>query len=837
MSGKIRFSRSVFKVLILFVGSCLALVMGVLYFILTNSMTEQFRNKLQVEAAEVSIILGDRFNYLQGKVQELGYSNSIRVSMMLDLHNQLDEIITTRFLSERGEYYFVREAETGKIIPEQPQSVKELLNTLTVAQHDDEMQVAYFNCCAAGTVWSVFSMPVKRKDKILGTAYVVYNLAEDNALWKRLSSKSSKRLLYEHEDTLVDLQTGEYLVTTSQGGVRQAAQQFSDHPFPDREILYLEQFPGVRLIASKESLYKEKNSLLVLLVALCAVVFFLTVVVSLFIARMVGSPLENMADRALEISRNPGGLEFTGGKLRHIEFIKLAEAFNKVLTSLLETQEHLSRRAEELDKSERQYRLLAENSSEIIVSYDLEGRVTYINEQGLRIGGYSREIVEQLVIDDLLALEDGRKKGFYETSFFVKSGGKISVEAHISPLVQETVIEGWLASIRDVTEKKKLEKQLQQARKIEALGVLAGGIAHDFNNILYIIYGCTELAMDALPRNSQGHDDLQTVLKAAERAKELVQQILTFSRQTETEKEPLRIHLIVIEALKLLRASIPANIEIVQKIDRNCSYILANPIHVHQVVMNLCANASQAMEEKGGRLLIEIAEVAQEEVSFEKIMKDPPAKWIMLRVSDTGVGIPEGIVDQIFDPYFTTKPQGKGTGLGLATVHGIVRSMQGEIAVHSILNKGTSVSLYFRAVADSVVPEEDMETNSMVTGSECIVVVDDDIDILSMVEKTLRQAGYKVIPCTGSMAAMEVFEQRASTVDLLLSDMLMPNMTGLELAIEVKNMRPDLPIILCTGYSTVLEYADTSIICEILRKPLSKKLLTEAIDRNLPKVD
>lgn len=832
MAGNVKFSRSVFKTLILFVGSCLALIIGILYFILTTSMTNQFRNKLQVEVAEISIILTDRFNSLQDNIQEMGYSNSIRVSLMLGLYNQLDEIITTRFPVERGAYYAVHEVKTGKIIPEQPKTVENLLTMFMSDQGKLKMQTAYFYQSSVDQVWSVISVPIRRKDQTLGTAFVAYNLTEDATLWKRLQSKSSDRLLYVQGSTVTDLRTGETQLFTETGGEDQKILPLLEEVYPDREILLLQQYPGVQLLASRDSLHNEKKSLFALLMLLCLLVFFLTVIVSLFIARMVSSPLEDMADRAMAIARNPTGLEFTGRGLQHLEFAKLAEAFNGVLTSLIESRENLSKRAEQLDKSERQYRLLAENSSEIIISYNLEGGVTYINEQGLKIGGYSREIVDTLTIGDLLVLNDEKKSGYFETDFYLQNNETISVEAQIAPLIQDKGVEGWLATIRDVTEKKRLENQLQQARKIEALGVLAGGIAHDFNNIIYTIYGNTEMAMEEIDKDSEAYDDLETVLKASNRAKELVRQILTFSRRNETRKEPIQIQSVVGETLKLMRASIPANIEIVQRIDKNCSTILANPTQIHQVVMNLCANSSHAMEEKGGCLTVEVTERLTEHLSLGKDA-GISASWVMLRVSDNGVGIPEAIMDQIFDPYFTTKPKGKGTGLGLATVHGIVKSMDGEIDVNSSPGNGTIVTVLFRPVPQSMAAGKKDAQKDLQRGSNCILVVDDDLEILQMVEKILERQGYTVKACNGSIEALELFSKKHKEIDLMVSDMLMPRMTGLQLSMEVRKIRSDLPIVLCTGHSEVLENADTSGVCDVLRKPLSKQELLKAIQENL----
>ncbi len=835
MPVKVKFSRSVFKTLILFVGCCLAMVMGVLYFILTNSMTGQFRNKLQVDAAEISIILSDRFNLLQDKVQELGYSNSVRVSLMLGLQNQLEEILATRFPAEEGVYYSILDTAKGTITPEQPQAVKQLVESFRGARDEMKEQVAYFYLSTIDEVWSVFSFPVKRKDRILGVAFITYNITEDIALRERLYSKSSERLLYANQNTIIDLRTGELPIALGKSDTGDPSGKTLEVLYPDREILLLEHFPEVRLVASQKPLKNEKKSLLALLLALCLLVLVLTAVVSHFIAKMVSSPLEDMADKALEIAKNPTSLEFTGRGLRHIEFTKLAEAFNHVLFSLLESKEKLSRRAEELDVSERKYRLLAENSSEIIISYDFDGKLVYINDLGLQIGGYTREEVAKMSVSDLLEIGSNRTRGFFETGFHCKSGETIYVEAQVSPLIQENNVEGWLASIRDVTEKKKLENQLQQARKLEAIGVLAGGIAHDFNNMLYAISGNVEMAMEEISEKSTAYEDLQDVLNASDRATELVLQILTFSRRNETKKEPLYVQPIINESLKLLRATIPANIEIVQRIDQNCSPILANITQIQQIVMNICANSFQSMEEKGGSLTIEVSEIPQEDLDEKKEFTKRSSRWVVVRISDTGVGIEENIIDQIFDPYFTTKPQGKGTGLGLATVHGIVISMDGEIDVSSEADKGTIVTLYFPSAQQSRVMENKSEKKPPVTGNDCIMVVDDDQGILVMVEKLLSRQGYKVISCNGSVEALKMLEEESLHVDLIVSDMLMPQMTGLELALKIRKIRPTMPIILCTGHSTVLDNANTKDICDVLRKPIAKQDLITAIQNCLRK--
>jgi nitrogen-specific signal transduction histidine kinase len=335
---------------------------------------------------------------------------------------------------------------------------------------------------------------------------------------------------------------------------------------------------------------------------------------------------------------------------------------------------------------------------------------------------------------------------------------------------------------------------------MEAIGTLAGGIAHDFNNILGAIIGYTEMALYEAPASSKNRNNMEEVLKAGHRAKDLVQQILAFSRQSEQERQPVLIHLIIKEALKLLRASLPSTIEIRQNIRTDLGAVLADPTQIHQVMMNLCTNAHHAMSEKGGMLGVTLSDV---ELDVKEVVAYPdlkPGSYLKLTVSDTGQGMDPNVIERIFDPYFTTKEKGVGTGLGLAVVHGIVKSHGGMITVQSEKGKGSAFQVFFPVVKTQVKPEaKTME--SLHTGNERILFVDDEQALVDLGKKMLESLGYRAECRMSSIEALESFRSQPDKFDLVITDMTMPNMTGERLAKEMMGIRPDIPIILCTGYS------------------------------------
>jgi len=387
---------------------------------------------------------------------------------------------------------------------------------------------------------------------------------------------------------------------------------------------------------------------------------------------------------------------------------------------------------------------------------------------------------------------------------------------------------------RREAEKEQLERQLRHAQKMEAIGTLAGGIAHDFNNILGAIVGYTELAMLDVPAGTTLQRDLEGVMKATNRAKDLVQQILTFSRDTKQERKPVQLSLIVKEALKMLRSSLPTTIEFHQNIKTGSATVLCDPTQIYQVVMNLCANAAYAMRDKGGELTVSLIDV---DIDSEAVMQNPeltPGQYQRLTVSDTGSGMDRATMERIFDPFFTTKAPGEGSGMGLAVVHGIVKSLNGAITVDSEPGKGTTFQVFFPTIQSEAASEPEHFAPPPV-GNERVLFVDDEAALAAVGQEMLESLGYDVVARTSSIEALKTFQMQPDRFDLVITDMTMSNMTGADLAREIMRIRPDVPVILCTGFSEAIseEKAKAMGIRAFVMKPVVRREIAEVIRRVL----
>ena len=384
-------------------------------------------------------------------------------------------------------------------------------------------------------------------------------------------------------------------------------------------------------------------------------------------------------------------------------------------------------------------------------------------------------------------------------------------------------------------DKTKLETQLWQAQKMEAIGTLAGGIAHDFNNILSSVIGYTELSLDAARRDNDQFDNLKQVLIAGNRAKDLVKQILTFSRQTKHEIQPISVDPIVKEVSKMLRSTIPTTIDMDLNIRVAKSTISGDATQIHQIIMNLCTNAVHAMEAEGGRLLIGLADVQIDE-GFDGLNSDfSTGNYLKLTISDTGVGIPTEFLERIFDPYFTTKQKGKGTGMGLSVVHGIVKSHKGHITVTSRPQEGTTFDVYLPLIEKGREQVDMMPDEELPRGSERVLFVDDEIQIVNLQTRVLAKLGYGITARSSSLEALEAFRANPNAFDVVITDLTMPKMTGERLAQEIKKIRPDIPIILCTGYSERFSEENPAKlgVDVFLMKPVGKADLAKALRKVL----
>ncbi len=486
-----------------------------------------------------------------------------------------------------------------------------------------------------------------------------------------------------------------------------------------------------------------------------------------------------------------------------------------------------------------------EQAAESVMITDKSGTIEYVNPAFERISGYARD---EIIGKTPRILKSGKQDAsFYRAMWETISRGRVwkgrmvnrkkdgslyEVEVSISSIRDDSgAITKYVSVKRDVTEERKLEQQLVRAQKMEAIGTLAGGIAHDFNNIVTAILGFTDLVMNDIPEGTKTRRRLTYVREAGLRARDLIKQILSFARQTDTGRRPVRLAPIMKETLRLMRASIPSTVEIRQSISSDADTVLADPVQIQQVLMNLCTNAAHAMREHGGVLDVSLASV--EVTAADAPQPDlPPGAYVKITVADTGCGMDAPTLEQIFDPFFTTKKPEEGTGLGLAVVHGIVKTYGGAVTVSSTPGEGSVFTVFLprrtrggdvRAAAQPGAEK----------GSGTILLVDDDPSIVRLARDMLRQLGYRVVASRESREALDIFRKDPNRFNLLLTDYIMPGMTGTELAREVLKIRSDMPVVIITGFNQAPPQHETESITvrEVAMKPLTKDELAELVRR------
>lgn len=495
-----------------------------------------------------------------------------------------------------------------------------------------------------------------------------------------------------------------------------------------------------------------------------------------------------------------------------------------------------------LKESESQRRALIEGFRGILICFDQQMKARWLHRSGGASfrGGVGKKCYEIFCARseacDSCALERCLTTGKIELSvqrINAEQPGEpdIVLDMVASPTkTREGDITGMVVLAQNVTDQFELEKRLRQSQKMEAVGTLAGGVAHDFNNILTPIMGYTEIIRLKLRQDgcTEGvvFDYLEEILKASRRAKSLVEQVLTFSRSAEKKAVLQYLHPIIKEVMKLMRVTLPSTIEITQDVDEKCGRALIDPVQMHQVLINLCNNASRAMKGEHGELTVRLRGVLDDREKKE---------MLELSIADTGCGIRAEHLERIFEPYFSTKEMTSGTGMGLAMVHGIVKRQGGYIKVESKLGEGTIFKIYLPVAKKETVVQRVVALGKLVTGSGKILLVDDEEQVAQVTGEILKSLGYKVIGMTSSEKAYNFFAENPDGVDLILTDLTMPKMTGLELCAEVKSIRPDIPVILFTGYSDQVSEnrTESAGIDAYCMKPISMRDLSNVVGKFL----
>jgi len=512
---------------------------------------------------------------------------------------------------------------------------------------------------------------------------------------------------------------------------------------------------------------------------------------------------------------------------------------------LVQANEKLKRKIQEheqaqeaLQESKERFRELAELLPETIFEMDINGNLTFVNRKAFDHFGYTQQDFDQglkglelfhpddrsIAMKNTKKIMSGENIGLNEYTAMKKDKSTFPALIHSTAICRDEKPVGLRGFIIDITETKRLEAQLQHAHKMEAIGTLTGGIAHDFNNILGIIIGNTELALDDVPEWNPAHFNLEEIKIAGLRAKDIVRQLLGFAHKTDQKLIPIKLVPVIRDSLKFLRATLPTSVTFRQNIQVSADTVLANSTQIHQIMLNLYTNAAHAMEETGGTLEISMQNLVLDNNSADIYPDLSPGYYVVMKVSDTGQGISPEIKDRIFDPYFTTKEMGKGSGMGLSVVHGILQSHQGAISVDSEPGKGTTFTVFFPVIEEEAVIES-KSVDKFPTGNERILFIDDEKSIVNMAQKMLERLGYQVETKKNPVDALELFHSKPDWFDLVVTDMTMPYMTGDKLVEQILNISPDMPTILCTGFSEKIseEKAQELGIKAFVLKPLVKR--------------
>lgn len=859
-----KFSRFIAGYLIIFMSISFLAVAALLYFMRNESIKKDLNRRLDQRQIEMSQIIKSNLDNMFSSFSELAFDSRIKGNLTNDDMTSLLEILNANNAYGDGiSIHFnnnLRDIFIPKLQDDNP-ALEDLIQRLNI----EESQAVKFKNFGDKLVLTIFSMPVMEGADRIGTMYLIYDVVRDWKFWEILENMqmmSVNIFVYDGKDRLQELKTGDEIRITDRNMLRQLS---SDARISfkwnggDSVLVPLKEFPGVFFTATIQSSTEGDREFFKTFAYFCLGIFVLTCVVSFLIARMVSKPIENMANEAIEIAREPSNAFLDEGKAEYFEFKKLCRAFNQVLSSLFKAQEELKSEArKELEANEELYRLTVEAAPDGIIFIKIkDGSILRANNTFMRLIGYDRDEVEGKATLDLALYADtsDREKVYnglmekgevnnLEIRYKLKNG--ILLDCLLS--ARRIKFKGEDCAIAVISdnserkkaeeEKKRLETALQRASKMEAIGAMAGGVAHDLNNILSGIVGYPELLLIDLPEDSSLRKPILTMQRSGEKAAAIVQDMLTLARRGVSVTEVVNLNNIIIEQLKSPEhqkmMSYHKEIRINTDLGPNLLNIIGSEVHLSKTIMNLVSNAVEAMP-SGGNISIS-TENRYIDTNIREYDNVKEGDYVVLTVSDDGDGISPEDRERIFEPFYTKKKMGRsGTGLGMAVVWGTVKDHDGYIDLSSDIGKGSTFKLYFPVTRKQLLEEDSELPMEKYKGTgESVLVVDDVAEQREIASGMLTRLGYSVATMPSGEEAVEYMRQNSA--DILVLDMIMaPGIDGLETYKRILEIHPGQKAIVASGFSETKLVRDAQSLGAgaYVKKPYLMKNIGPAIRKEL----
>ena len=826
-----RFSTYLMTTFVIIVTLSVVIILGVLQLYLGRRVESEFYKKLLAQKRQVEIILKTRLTSVERVLGDLQNDNIIRVTAMLKAKSQLQKRLVEVYPPKEGVFFFIKKVGQTDIIPENyPALSKEWIKYAIKRYPIGEV-------VGEGTdtklLW-LFSAAIMQSYQRMGTAYALYDMMQDHKLIADIRRNVEGDISVIKSDRLLSLESGTALSYDEKRIKPSQINSEFQHFGQNLLIGKLEGFANLYFQSSLESLRKEKRKLTIWMGLFSIIVLAISTALSVWLGKKMIRPLGQMTQKAIQISEGQKDLQFDIDNKNYWEFNQLSQAFNYMLINLKDAEE------------QSRYKELLENVDDAVYILDRSGNIMEANEAAYTQLGYTPEAFFNLNITDILpvndapailqqladGLEDQLPENVnVETHHIKKDGDVIPVEIHSRAIVyrSKNVI---LNVARDISErieaeneKKRLEAQLIHSQKMEAIGTLAGGIAHDFNNMLMGIQGYLSL----MRLNPDANEEYNKYVKGIEEnvmsAANLTDQLLGFARKGKYRLSILRLNDLVEKSLRMFTRT-KKEIKVHKHCQKDIWNTKADRGQIEQVLINLYLNAWQAMPE-GGDLYIQTENLYLSD-DYCKPFEVTGGNYVKVSVTDTGIGMDQETTERVFEPFFTTKDMGKGTGLGLASAYGIIKNHNGIIRVYSEVGHGATFSIYLPAVMDAV-KEEPQVASELVTGSETILLVDDEDSPLKVEELMLKELGYKVLTAKSGREAVRIFKDNPDEVDMIALDIIMPEMSGRATYLELRKIDADVKVLLVSGYSLnkqIEELLNLGCI-DFIQKPFDINQLSE----------